>query len=159
MPNGIPIMVNAVPGQALPSNAYFVDQFGNPISYGNVQYAYNPNDINPSICPYCGQKYVAKIEESFNCCTCFIYLIIIILIPILIILAAYSVVLLFKTAENIIVLIINCIKSNLKVSTSGSTIRYLLSILSNKSIFKPIFSKNASKLSSSSGYNLNLVNT
>ena len=90
MPNGIPIMVNAVPGQALPSNAYFVDQFGNPISYGNVQYAYNPNDINPSICPYCGQKYVAKIEESFNCCTCFIYFIIIILIPILIILAAYS---------------------------------------------------------------------
>ena len=36
MANGVPIIVNAVPGQAIPSNAYFVDQFGNPISYGNA---------------------------------------------------------------------------------------------------------------------------
>ena len=90
MSNGVPIIINSVPGQTLPPNTYIVNEFGNPIAYGNVQYGYNPNDINPDICPYCGQKYLAKVEESFNCCTCFVYLIIIIMIPLLLVLAAYS---------------------------------------------------------------------
>ena len=73
MPNGVPIIINAVPGQTLPPNTYIVNELGNPIAYCNVQYGYNPNYINTDICPYCGQKYLAKVEESFNCCTCFVY--------------------------------------------------------------------------------------
>ena len=78
-PNGVPVMMNG-----LPSNAYISNQLTPQVTYGVVGFN------NVSLCPFCQQPYKARVEESFNCCTCFTYFIIILLIPILLILAAYS---------------------------------------------------------------------
>ena len=90
MENGVPIIIGTMPGQALPPNAYITNQIGPPMAYGALNYGIDPNVIINKFCPYCGQKYIPKVEESFNCCTCFIYTIILLLIPLLLVLAAYS---------------------------------------------------------------------
>ena len=78
--NGVPVMINS----GLPTNAYISNQVVPPGAIGVV------NIPTSGLCPYCGAHYRTKIQESFNCCTCFAYFMIIILIPILLILAAYS---------------------------------------------------------------------
>ena len=82
MPYGQPIMMNG----GLPSNQYIVNQI-NPISVTPLKFGFLAMTTS---CPYCQTNAPTKIEESFNCCTCFCYFFIILLIPILLILAAYS---------------------------------------------------------------------
>ena len=81
-PYGQPIMMNG----GLPSNQYIVNQINpipvTPLKFGLVAMT--------TVCPFCQVSAPTKIEESFNCCTCFCYFFIILLIPILLILAAYS---------------------------------------------------------------------
>ena len=81
-PYGQPIMMNG----GLPSNQYIVNQINpipvTPLKFGLVAMT--------TVCPFCQVSAPTKIEESFNCCTCFCYAFIILLIPILLILAAYS---------------------------------------------------------------------
>ena len=88
--NGVPIMVGAMPGQGLPPNAYITNQIGPVMPYPSLNYGLDPNVTINKFCPYCGQKYEPRVEESFNCCTCFAYIFLILLIPILLVLAAYS---------------------------------------------------------------------
>ena len=93
-----------------PSKDLISEKYGKPITNINIQgnvSAYNSYIINqvtpeqnstmkfgfiamPMICPFCQRNTITRIEESFNCCTCFIYIFIILLLPILLILALYS---------------------------------------------------------------------
>ena len=90
MENDLPIIMSTTPVKGLSSNAYITNQIGPPMAYEALNYGLDPHVTINKFCPYCGHKYVPKVEENFNCCTCFIYIIIILLIPILLVLAIYS---------------------------------------------------------------------
>ena len=83
---GMPVILNTIPGQNYPANAYISNQLG-PMTLTPLKFGFGPARI---ACPYCQMVGETKIEESFNCCTCFIYVIVISLIPILLVLAAYA---------------------------------------------------------------------
>ena len=82
MPYGQAAMMNG----GLPPNQYIMNQI-NPIPVTPLKFGILSRE---SLCPFCQTNAPTKIEESFNCCTCFVYFFIILLIPILLILAAYS---------------------------------------------------------------------
>ena len=77
---------NKIHGKVLPYDSFIKNQ-KTPSNKVSSKFGF---ESKPIVCPYCQQSSSTLIEESFNCCTCFIYIFVILLIPILLILAAYS---------------------------------------------------------------------
>ena len=58
-----------------------------PNKFKTTKFGFVPTTI---ICPHCHNNTLTVIQESFNCGTCFVFILAIVLIPILIILAAIT---------------------------------------------------------------------
>ena len=83
---GKPITTINIQGNVAAYNSYIINQV-TPEQYETMKFGFT---AIPIICPFCQKNIITRIEETFNCCTCFLYIFIILLIPILLILAVYS---------------------------------------------------------------------